>query len=148
MIRYHPFNQALIGVPGRAQFVVACASMPVMSLLALNHQGILTFDNTCLALQVNLGVLTVMPFVHAMFRNKWKAQYEERLLDVTLKLLNPDLNEKTRRRLEGYRENLKLQYHLALDWIPTYKAIDKIKWSLSLAVSGLRGSHPTVLAKQ
>jgi hypothetical protein len=88
-----------------------------------------------------------MPFVHAMLRNKWKAQYEERRLDVTLKLLNPDLNEKARRRLEGYSENLKHQYHLALDWVPTYKAIDKIKWGLGLAVSGLRGSHPTALVK-
>lgn len=148
MIKYHSFTQALIGVPGRAQFVVACASMPVMSLLVLNHQGILTVDTACLALQFNLGVLTVMPFVHAMFRNKWKAQYEERRLDVTLKLLNPDLNEKTCRRLEGYRENLQHQYHLALDWVPTYKAIDKIKWSLGLAMSGLRGGHPTAPVKQ
>lgn len=148
MTKYHPFTQALIGVPGRAQFVVACASMPVMSLLALNHQGILTVDTACLALRVNLGVLAVMPFVHAKFRNKWKAQYEKHCLDVTLKLLNPDLKEKTRRRLEGYRENLKHQYHLALDWVPTYKATDKIKWSLGLAMSGLRGSHPSAPVKQ
>lgn len=148
MIKYHPFSQALIGVPGRAQFVVACASMPVMSLLALNHQGILTVDNACLALQVNSGILGVMPFVHAMLRDRWKAKYEKRRLDVSLKLLNPDLNEKNRRRLEGYLENLKHQYHLALDWVPTYKAIDKIKWSVGLVISGLRGSHRSGLGKQ
>lgn len=124
--------------PTQKTYLGMIVSMPFIFGLALWMQDDLTIQTGALTLTVTGLLYLNLRWIQDFFRAGWQQEYEQKLAHTRAELARDDLTDKERRRLERYRDELPIRYHLVTRPDDTYRKIKAVGYTLKAAASLLK----------
>lgn len=121
--------------PTQRTYIGMIISLPFIFGLALWMQDDLTPHTATLVLSVTSLFYLNLRWIQDFLRPGWRVEYEQKLAHTLAKLGRSDLTLKKRRRLELYRDELPLRFHLVTSPTDTYQKVNVVGYALKAGVS-------------